>query len=72
MKRFSVYNNIMKLRFNSDEMTQKQLAEKTGVTRQIIVAIENGKYYPSLALAFKISSVFELPLEQVFMYEVEE
>ena len=63
-----VSNNIRKLRFNHDEMTQQQLAEKVGVTRQTIVAIENGKYSPSLELAFRIALVFDLPLEEVFSY----
>lgn len=67
-----IKNNIRKLRFNRDEMTQKQLAEKTGVTRQTIVAIESGKYSPSLELAFRIAYIFELPLEEVFSYEPDE
>lgn len=50
-------------------MTQQQLADKTGVTRQTIVAIENGKYSPTLELAFRIARVFDLPLEEVFSYE---
>ena len=63
-----ISNNIRKLRFNHEEMTQKQLAEKVGVTRQTIVAIEKGKYSPTLELAFRISIVFSLPLEEVFSY----
>lgn len=63
-----ISNNIRKLRFNSDEMTQQQLAEKVGVTRQTIVAIESGKYSPSLELAFRIALVFNSPLEEVFSY----
>lgn len=66
-----ITNNIRKLRFLSDEMTQQQLADKTGVTRQTIVAIENGKYSPTLELAFKIAQVFNLPLEEVFGYNSE-
>ncbi len=66
-----ITNNIRKLRFLSDEMTQQQLADKTGVTRQTIVAIENGKYSPTLELAFKIAKVFNLPLEEVFGYNSE-
>lgn len=66
-----VCNNIRSLRFHHGEMTQKQLAEKTGVTRQTIVAIENAKYAPSLELAFLIALVFDRPLEEVFSYELE-
>lgn len=62
-------NNIRKLRFFHDEMTQQQLAEAVGVTRQTIVAIEKGKYSPSLELAFRIALVFGLPLEDVFSYD---
>lgn len=64
-----VSNNIRKLRFYHDEMTQKELADKVGVTRQTIVAIENAKYAPSLELAFRIALVFESPLEEVFSYD---
>jgi putative transcriptional regulator len=64
-----VSNNIRKLRFFHDEMTQKELADKVGVTRQTIVAIENAKYSPSLELAFRIAFVFDSPLEEVFSYE---
>jgi putative transcriptional regulator len=64
-----VSNNIRKLRFFHDEMTQKELADKVGVTRQTIVAIENAKYSPSLELAFRIALVFDSPLEEVFSYD---
>lgn len=64
-----IRNNIRRLRFNHDEMTQQELAEKVGVTRQTIVAIEKGKYSPSLELAFRIARVFKLPLEEVFIYD---
>jgi putative transcriptional regulator len=64
-----ISNNIRKLRFYHDEMTQEQLAEKVGVTRQTIIAIENAKYSPSLELAFRIALVFDSPLEEVFTYE---
>jgi putative transcriptional regulator len=64
-----IQNNIRKLRFYHGEMTQKELAEKVGVTRQTIVAIENAKYSPSLELAFRIAYVFDSPLEEVFFYE---
>lgn len=61
-------NNIRRLRFDHNEMTQKELAERAGVTRQTIVAIEAAKYSPSLELAFQISHVFGEPLENVFSY----
>ena len=61
-------NNIRKLRFENGQMTQQQLADKTGVTRQTIIAIEAGKYAPSLPLAFKIARTFGMPIEDVFQY----
>lgn len=61
-------NNIRRLRFDHDEMSQKDLAEKVGVSRQTIVAIEAAKYSPSLELAFLIAHVFQKPLEEVFSY----
>ncbi|PGT79760.1 MULTISPECIES: helix-turn-helix transcriptional regulator [Bacillaceae] len=63
-----VGNHIRKLRFNHDEMTQQQLADKVGVTRQTIVALEKGNYSPSLELAFRIAHTFNLPLEEIFYY----
>ncbi|MBK8808255.1 MAG: helix-turn-helix transcriptional regulator [Bacteroidales bacterium] len=72
MKKCKISNNIRKLRFNSDEMTQQRLADLTGVTRQTIVAIENGKYFPTLELAFRIAKVFETPLDSVFSISFEE
>jgi putative transcriptional regulator len=68
MAKIAITNNIRKLRFYHDEMTQKELADKVGVTRQTIVAIENAKYSPSLELAFRIAYVFDSPLEEVFTY----
>lgn len=68
MGKIVISNNIRKLRFLHDEMTQQQLADKVGVTRQTIVAVEQGKYSPSLELAFLIAEVFGLPLEEVFTY----
>ena len=65
-------NNIRKLRFFRDEMTQQQLAEKVGVTRQTIIAMEQDKYSPSLELAFRIARAFEVPLEEVFSYQPED
>lgn len=64
--KLKITNNIRRLRFDADEMTQKDLAERVGVTRQTIVAIENAKYSPTLELAILISRVFEKPLEEVF------
>lgn len=68
MANHSISNNIRKLRFHQEEMTQQQLADEVKVTRQTIVAIEKGKYSPSLELAFRIAKVFEVPLEEVFTY----
>jgi putative transcriptional regulator len=65
----SISNNIRRLRFDADEMTQQQLADETGVSRQTIVAIEKGNYFPSLELAFRIAHVFNKPLEEVFVYD---
>ena len=65
-------NQIRRLRFEHDQMTQQQLADKAGVTRQTIIAIESGKYAPSLPLAFKISQTFEVSIEDVFQYENEQ
>jgi len=72
MPKRTIQNNIRRLRFDADEMTQQELADKTGVSRQTIVAIEKGKYSPSLELAFKIALTFERPLEEVFTYVPEE
>jgi putative transcriptional regulator len=69
MAKHSIQNNIRTLRFHHDEMTQQQLADKVGVTRQTIVAIEKGKYSPSLELAFRIAHVFQTPLEEIFSYD---
>ena len=63
-----ITNNIRKLRFEHNEMTQQKLADAVSVSRQTIVAIEKGKYSPSLEVAFKISNVFEHPINQVFFY----
>jgi len=63
-----ITNNIRRLRFEHDEMTQQQLADAIGVTRQTINAIELGKYSPSLAVAFRVAAVFRTPLENVFTY----
>ena len=72
MSEYKINNNIRKLRFFKDEMTQQALAKAVGVTRQTIISLEKGKYSPSLELAFKIALEFDVPLEQVFSYDHEE
>jgi putative transcriptional regulator len=72
MEKYKIRNNIRKLRFNHDEMTQEQLAEKAGVTRQTIIAIESSKYSPSLELAFRLAQAFGVPLQEVFSYTPED
>ena len=62
-------NKIRRLRFDNGQMTQQQLADKAGVTRQTIIAVESGKYTPSLLLAFRIARAFGLSVEQVFQYD---
>jgi putative transcriptional regulator len=64
-----IANKIRRLRFEHGEMTQEELASRTGVTRQTIIALEAQKYYPSLELAFKIADAFKIRLEDVFQYE---
>ncbi|MCL2712163.1 MAG: helix-turn-helix transcriptional regulator [Methanomassiliicoccaceae archaeon] len=66
MNNIVITNNIRKLRFFADEMTQLELAERTGSSRSTIIAVEAGKYTPSLELAFKISLVFRVPIGDVF------
>ena len=68
MRPTQVTNSIRALRFANDEMTQADLADRIGVTRQTVIAIEQGKYSPSLELAFQIARVFDVPLENVFHY----
>jgi putative transcriptional regulator len=63
-----ITNRIRVLRFGHDEMTQAQLAEHIGVTRQTVIAIEQGRYSPSLEMAFQIARVFGVPLDEVFQY----
>jgi len=63
-----ITNNIRRLRFAHGEMTQQALAERIGVTRQTVNAIEANKYSPSLEIAFRIANVFAVPLDQVFQY----
>ena len=69
MAKSIVQNNIRRLRFEADEMTQQQLADTARVSRQTIVAIEKGNYSPSLELAFRLSHIFNTPLEEVFTYD---
>jgi putative transcriptional regulator len=64
-----IKNNIRKLRFQNDEMTQEQLAGIVGCTRQTIISLEAGRYVPSLALAFKISMAFGVSVADVFEFE---
>lgn len=71
MKEYKIRNNIRLLRFQHGEMTQQELADRVGVTRQTIHAIEAAKYSPSLELAFRIANEFELSIEKVFQYEIE-
>ena len=68
LKILPLTNNIRKLRFNASEMTQQELADKLNVSRQTIIAIEAGKYSPTLELAFRISEIFKVSLEEVFQY----
>lgn len=67
-KSTKVTNAIRQLRFAADEMTQADLAERVGVTRQTIIAIEQGRYSPSLEMAFQIARAFGVPLDEVFQY----
>ena len=66
-----IENRIRRLRFDAGEMTQKALAERVGVTRQTLLAIENGKYFPTLDLAFRIARCFGVGLDEVFTFHDE-
>lgn len=68
MKPTRVTNSIRALRFTHGEMTQAELAERIGVSRQTLIAIEQGRYSPSLEMAFRIARVFGVPLDDVFQY----
>ena len=68
VKPTSVTNSIRALRFAAGEMTQADLADRVGVTRQTIIAIEQGRYSPTLEMAFRIARVFRVPLDEVFQY----
>ena len=63
-----IRNHIRRLRFDHDEMTQEELANRAGCTRQTIIALEQGKYVPSIALAFEIARAFGVSIEEVFQY----
>ena len=63
-----VTNDIRRLRFENGEMTQAELADRIGVTRQTVIAIEQGRYSPSLEMAFEIAGAFGVPLDAVFQY----
>ncbi len=71
MSKIRITNTIRRLRFDADEMTQKDLAAKVGVTRQTIVAIENAKYSPTLELAYLIARTFGKQIDEVFFFEEE-
>lgn len=64
-----IKNRIRRLRFDHNEMTQEELANRAGCTRQTIIALEQSKYVPSIELAFRLAKAFEVPLEEVFQYE---
>lgn len=70
--KFQISNNIRKLRFFANEMTQQELAEKAGISRQTVIAIEAGKYSPTLELAFRIADAFGVQIGEVFYYEAKE
>lgn len=69
MAKAEIKNKVRTLRFENSEMTQQELADRAGCTRQTIIALEQGKYVPSLALAFRIAKIFRVPLEDVFEYK---
>jgi putative transcriptional regulator len=64
-----ITNRIRRLRFDHNEMTQDELARMAGCTRQTVIALEQGKYVPSIELAFRVARAFGVPLEEVFQYE---
>lgn len=71
MRAGTISNRVRLLRFQHDEMTQAELGQRIGVTRQTIAAIEAGKYSPSLEAAFRIAAVFNVPLDEVFQWQME-
>ena len=64
-----INNRIRRLRFDQNEMTQEELSNRVGCTRQTIIALEQNKYVPSIELAFRVAKAFSVPLEEVFQYE---
>ena len=68
MAKAEIKNRVRKLRFDNHEMTQQELADRAAYTRQTIIALEQGKYVPSLALAFRIARVFNVSVDEVFEY----
>jgi putative transcriptional regulator len=64
-----INNKIRRLRFDHNEMTQEELANRVGCTRQTIIALEQNKYVPSIELAFRVARAFNVPLEEAFQYE---
>lgn len=68
MSAYEVSNRIRRLRFDHGEMTQEELARRVGCTRQTIIALEQGRYVPSVTLAFRIARTFGVPVEEVFQY----
>ena len=72
MKKLLINNNVRKLRFDNNEMTQKDLSLKVGVSRQTIVAIEKGQYSPSLELCFKIALAFDKSIDEIFYIDSDE
>lgn len=71
-KKLKITNNIRKLRFFAQEMTQQELAERAGISRQTVIAVEAGKYSPSLELAFRIADAFGVEISEVFAHEPED
>ncbi len=69
MDKVVIHNRIRELRYQSGEMTQQDLADRVGIARQTVIALEKGKYYPSLELAFCIARQFKLTLEDIFQLE---
>lgn len=69
MAKAEIKNRVRKLRFDNNEMTQQELADRSGCTRQTIIALEQGKYVPSLALAFRIARSFGVSVDEVFEYQ---
>jgi putative transcriptional regulator len=69
VKKLSIGNNVRKFRFLKDELTQKELAQEVGVSRQTIVAIEKGQYSPTLELCLKLSLVFDVSVDELFYVE---